>query len=190
MGKVFISLDLEMNKNAKGEVDKVIQIGAVAFHIEPFTIVEELSVIVNPNEPIDPFITKLTGITQAQADLGIDLQSAYGKLCELKIKHNAESYPVTWGGGDSSYLWDKVKADGNPGDRSIFGRRFFDVKTLYQTYQLANGLKTQSGLSKSMAKCGLKWPTTLQKHNALADALATAHFFNYFIEKMKNVQTS
>lgn len=189
MGKIFISIDLEMNKNSQGKVDSIIQIGAVAFSVVPFTILEELNVIINPNELIDPFIEKLTGITQDMADNGVDLQVGYGKLCELVIKHNAETTPVTWGGDDSHYLRDKLKAAGNL-NKFIFGHRSLDVKTMFQTYQYANGSKPRSGLSKSMAKCGLKWPTTLPKHNALADALATAHFFNYFIEKLRNEKAS
>lgn len=177
--KNLISLDLEMNKTPSGEVDKIIQIGAVAFRSEPFEVLEKLSVIINPNEPIHPFIEKLTGITQEMVDCGVDLQTAYGKLCELKIKHNCENYPVGWGDSDAKYLYSKVKPE-----KFIFStHRHFDVKTLFQTYQLANGEKTQAGLKKACHKMGVLFEGPA--HNALHDALNTAKLFHKMCEVMK-----
>lgn len=176
MIKNFISLDLEMNQPS----GKICQIGAVVFTLEPFNILETLDIIVNPQEEITEYITKLTGITNEKAKNGPDLLTAYNKLCELKIKHNCESYPITWGGDDSKCLREQVNVE-----KFIFGRRFFDTKTLYQTYRLANGEKTQSGLSKSMAKCGLQFVGP--KHDAKWDAFNTATFFKFLSDKMKNV---
>lgn len=184
--KTFISLDLEMNKDdVTGKVDKIIQIGAVAFTLEPFVILEELSVIINPNEIISIFITQLTGITQEMANNGVELFEGYAKLCELKIKHNAEAYPVVWGHGDCEHLWKKMKDSGTytDNDRFIFGRRNFDVKTLYQSYRLANNLKTQSGLKKSCNNLGLIIQGPM--HNALNDSIATAQAFKKLIELYK-----
>jgi inhibitor of KinA sporulation pathway (predicted exonuclease) len=49
-----------------------------------------------------------------------------------------------------------------------FGRRWFDVKTLYIGYCLMNDMKLQAGLAKAMTKFGLAFKG--RKHNALDDA--------------------
>ena len=174
----LIALDLELNQPS----NKIIEIGACVFELEPFSIIEELSAIVNPEEPLNPYIIKLTSITQEMVDQGTDLQIAYGKLCMLVVKHNALTTPVVWGCGDSPCLQKQV-AVGNPSP-FIFGRREFDTKTLYQSYRLANNLKTQSGLSKSMAKCGINFQGV--KHRAVDDARNTAIFFKFLTDKLKD----
>ena len=182
--KNFIAFDLELNKIG-ANCTKIIQIGAIAFTLEPFTILEELSVFVNPNELISPFITTLTGITQEMADSGVDLNTAYGKLAEMKIRHNCESSPVVWGGGDVECLKKQVLAAGNT-NRFIFGFRYFDSKTLFQSYMLSQGLKTQSGLKKACNRMGLIFGGPA--HNALKDSIGTAQMFRKMIELYKNAK--
>lgn len=179
----FISLDLEMNKDANGRVDKIIQIGAVAFRLEPFEILETLSVIVNPEETLDPFIIKLTGITQEMVDAGVDLPTAYAKLCELKTTHQCGNYPVGWGSSDAQHLYQRVKTWLQQ-QRFIFStHRHFDVKTLYQTYLIANGGKPQAGLRKACGRMGLRFEGPA--HDALQDAINTARLFRRMCEVMK-----
>lgn len=70
----------------------------------------------------------------------------------------------------------------------IFGRSGMNIKHMYQVYAEANGMNNSGGLGKSLKKCGLIWQGG-GKHNALFDALNTAHFHNFLYKKMKKELT-
>jgi inhibitor of KinA sporulation pathway (predicted exonuclease) len=176
----LLSLDLEMNQPS----GKIIQVGAAVGDTDTNTVLETLSVMVNPYEQLNPYIIDLTAITQEQVDNGVTLRSAYDQLVELQKKHNCFMNPLTWGGGDSIELKNQLIAD-NP-DQYIdwaFGRRWIDVKTVFITYQLANGGKMQGGLAKSMTKLGLAFKG--KKHNALDDAVNTFRIYMALLRKLK-----
>jgi inhibitor of KinA sporulation pathway (predicted exonuclease) len=183
--EIFTSLDLEMNQPS----GKIIQIGAVVGNITTGFILDKLSVIVNPNEELNPFIVKLTGISQHQVNCGEDLQIAYGKLCMMHIKHAAFHSPITWGNGDVETLKQQVAVGNN--SQFLFGRRYFDSKTLFQAYCLAYNvanassggkMKLQSGLAKSMIRVGLNFKG--RKHNAADDAENTFVIFHHMLKLM------
>lgn len=167
----FISIDLEMNKPS----GKIIQIGACIGDISTGNITDELSIIVNPLEPIDPFITELTGITQEQVDAeGILLEEAYTKLVDYFNLHKPFINSITWGGGDTVEIAKQVKELNSNVFESHpwpFGRRWIDTKTLFVSWRFSQGEPIQGGLAKSMTKVGLKFEG--RKHNALDDAKNT-----------------
>jgi inhibitor of KinA sporulation pathway (predicted exonuclease) len=98
----------------------------------------------------------------------------------MHLRHGSFCNPITWGGGDSLCLRDQL---GLAEERFLFGRRFFDVKTLYQSYQLSQGQKIANGLSKAMAKMGLNFKG--RKHTADADAENTFVFFCHMLKKFR-----
>ncbi|MCG6197416.1 hypothetical protein H1215_09550, partial [Anoxybacillus sp. LAT_38] len=57
----FIVVDFETTGSHPRQGDSIIQIGAVA--IDDGQITESYSTLINPGQPIPPFITQLTGIT-------------------------------------------------------------------------------------------------------------------------------
>jgi inhibitor of KinA sporulation pathway (predicted exonuclease) len=98
--EIFTALDLEMNQPS----GKIIQIGACVGNIVTGEILETLSLFVNPEELLSPFIVGLTGIKQQDVDTGLSLEEAYSKLKEFHIKHKSFMNPITWGGGDSQEI--------------------------------------------------------------------------------------
>lgn len=177
---ILTFLDLEMNQPS----NSIIQIGAVVANIKTGEILEELSVIINPKEVINPEIVKLTGITQDMVNAGIPIDEAYVQLADLHKKYDSFINLVTWGGGDSVALVDQLygseilKTVPNP-----FGRRWIDAKTVYVSYCIANGLDFRGGLAKSMTKLGLKFEGT--KHNAVFDARNTFYMYKKLLELIK-----
>lgn len=110
----YLTLDLEMNQSS----GKIIQIGAVVGNIYTGAILEKLSVFINPGEPLNPDIIKLTGITEEQVqNEGVSLREGYNRLALMHKRHDCYCNPVTWGGGDSIELkeqlntqWDEARA--------------------------------------------------------------------------------
>jgi len=161
----YISLDLEMNQPS----GKIIQIGAVVGSLLTGEIHEELSCFIRIDEPLTDYIIQLTGITEQDlADKGMTLQEGYEKLVALHNKYNCMRNPLTWGGGDSAELREQLGlTDGN----YIFGRRWLDMKTIYQMWRLSQREKLQSGLAKSLTRLGINFQG--RKHNATDDARNT-----------------
>lgn len=173
MSKV-ISIDLELNQPS----GKIIQIGYVIANIRDGRILKEASLIVNPNEPLgllndrNMTITDLTGITQEQVDNGLTLQEAYDYMCQDIKKYNPSRTPVQWGTGDSRTIRTQLGLSYND---FIFRGREFDVKTLFQTYQLFNNDSVAAGLGSAMKTMGLEFEG--REHDALADAYNTFLMF-------------
>lgn len=171
----FISLDLEMNQPS----GKIIQVGAVAGDIRSGLVYERLRAYVKIDEPLNPDIIKLTGITQEHLDgLGVTLREAYEQLCVLRAKHDCQINVITWGGGDSVELRDQL---GVAKDSFAFGRRWIDCKTIFQMYQMAHGRSKQSGLAKSMTKLGINFQG--RKHDAQDDAENTFRVVHILLKK-------
>jgi inhibitor of KinA sporulation pathway (predicted exonuclease) len=173
----FISLDLEMNKPS----DSIIEVGFCVGDLNTKSILEKRSYIINCKEDINPYITELTGITQDQVNNGTTLQEAYEEIKKLHNQYDCFKNYVQWGHGDS----EKLKQDlGLNGEVFSGGRRTIDVKTLFQSYRLANQLPIQGGLARSMTKMGLKFQG--RKHSGVDDSINTFYMFCSILEKMKD----
>lgn len=173
--KRFIALDLEMNQPS----GKIIQVGWCVGTIDK--IEYSNSCYINPNEQLNPRIIQLTGITQNMVDnLGCKLEECYMELCKEYKENPWFINPLTWGGGDTATLRDQL---GMNSDRWIFGRRWIDVKTIYQAYRLNQGLSIQSGLAKSLHRLGGQFQG--RKHDAENDARNTLKAFQLLMEKLK-----
>jgi DNA polymerase III alpha subunit (gram-positive type) len=172
---LFTALDLEMNQPS----GKIIQVGACVGDLDSGAILRRFNQIVSLDEPLNPFITQLTGITEERiAAEGQPLIGVYGAL--KKFHEQSFMNPITWGGGDSVELLKQLGADtgGWP-----FGRRWIDCKTLFIARQLARGEKMQSGLAKAMTKCGLRFEG--KKHDAADDAANTWRLFVRLVKDLK-----
>jgi len=179
--EIFTSLDLEMSQPSK----KIIQIGAVVANLTTGQILDRLSVFVNPNERISPFITELTGIKQQDVDNGLTLEEAYRKLQRMHENYGSFINCITWGGGDSQELLEQIKKENPHFEGWCFGRRWIDTKTLFVSWRFANGQPIQGGLARSMTKVGLKFEG--RKHNALDDSENTFRMYRRMLEMLKEV---
>lgn len=181
--KIFTFVDLEMNQPS----GKIIQIGAVVGNIESQVVLAELDIKVNPQEILNPYIIKLTRITQEEVDVGDDLLTAYLKLVDFHKKYESFVNPVTWGGGDVTEIKQQLIANGFEDQIKgtwPFGRRWIDVKTLFVNWRIANNQPIQAGLAKAMLKLGIHFKGT--KHNATDDARNTFYAYCELIRKLKD----
>jgi inhibitor of KinA sporulation pathway (predicted exonuclease) len=181
----FISIDLELNNKQDGTTPKIIQVGvSIGSPVRPDDI-KTFSWYLDPEEEITPFITKLTGIdNQLIKEKAVPHQIVAEELGALININKCFVNPVTWGQGDA----DELKAEFR--ERNIhfpfFGRRIFDVKTLYVFNQMVQGKSPSGGLRKSMISYGLTFEG--QSHRAEIDALNTLRFFFYFLEKQRKFE--
>lgn len=173
----IISLDLEMNKPS----GTIIQVGAVVGSLVTGDVIETYSTCIFTEEKIDPFITDLTGIRNDDVIVGCSLYQAYNNLKDLHARYDCFRNPLTWGGGDSQELKTQLHVPDN--EMFLFGRRWIDVKTVFITYQIANGLPRQAGLGKAMNKLGMEFKGT--KHNAVDDAINTFRIYLKLLELIK-----
>jgi inhibitor of KinA sporulation pathway (predicted exonuclease) len=181
----FISIDLELNNKQDGTTPKIIQVGvSIGSPVRPDDI-KTFSWYLDPEEEITPFITKLTGIdNQLIKEKAVPHQIVAEELGALININKCFVNPVTWGQGDA----DELKAEFR--ERNIhfpfFGRRIFDVKTLYVFNQMVQGKSPSGGLRKSMISYGIDFQG--QSHRAEIDALNTLRFFFYFLEKQRKFE--
>ena len=172
-------LDLEFNQPS----GKIIQIGAVIGDTNNGEVTHRLRIYVNPEEPIAPYITELCGISQDQIDKqGVLLKDAYAELKDFHRKYSTFINPVTWGGGDSQAIFDKLDEDTRAD--WCFGRRWIDAKTLHVSKMVSEGRVLSGGLSTSMKHYGLKFQG--RKHDALDDAENTFRIYYEMLVRMRN----
>lgn len=180
---IYTALDLEMNQPS----GKIIQIGLCVGTINNGEILEKRSWIIDPKEPINPRIEKLTGLSDKLVrECGQSLEEAYEDIEGIYKEHSPFMNPLTWGGGDSQTLRKQLGLSKD--DRFVFGRRWIDVKTVYQAYQLAQGVKFQSGLSKSMNRLGLQFEG--RKHDAMWDAINTFRLYCELLRRIRHDRTA
>lgn len=154
----------------------IIEIGAVAGNLLTGEVYERFSRFVRlpPGEILSPEIIKLTTIQPE--DLGKtahDLWDAFIDLRALHVKYECFISPLTWGGNDTTHLWEQLQLF-HPTRRIpwTFGFRVIDVKTGYILYRAKQRLKVRAGLSKAQQRIGAG-PFQGTKHRAVDDAFNT-----------------
>lgn len=178
---LITALDLEMAQPS----ENIIQIGAVVGDLRTGEILEEFNRIIRlpKGEQLTEYIIKLTGITQVEVDNGVSLVEGYQDLKALHLKYKSSLNPLTWGGADTTTLRQQL---GEMTEGWCFGRRWIDVKTVYQSYRIANNQKHQSGLAKSLLKLGMQFNGA--KHNATDDARNTFLIYCKLLNLLKDKQ--
>jgi inhibitor of KinA sporulation pathway (predicted exonuclease) len=178
----YFSLDLELNNKSDKTIPKIIQVGiAIGNPIEPENI-KTFKWFIDPQEPIEQFITKLTSITDdVIASYAVDHQTVAEELGALLQTNQCFVNPITWGQGDAAELLYEFE------ERNInfpfFGRRILDVKTIHVFNQMVNGKTPAGGLRKSMNQYGIKFIG--EPHRADVDAHNTLRLFFYFLKRQR-----
>ena len=175
---ILTSLDLELNQPS----NKIISVGYCQGNLETGEILSQRDVFVKIDEPLNPYITGLTGITEETlATKGVSLLKAYQILKEDHIKAKAFVNPLTWGGGDTDFLRQQL---GKNQEKWLFGRRWIDCKTVYISYRMSQGQPFKSGLAKSMKAMGLEFEGT--NHASVDDAINTFNFYRFLLDKFND----
>lgn len=185
--KKYLALDLELNNAPDGSTPnpKIIQVGIAigsANQSKSEWLVKHWFVKVN--EPIYPFITELTGITNDDIrNKGMSHYEIGKELSNLITEHDVFTNPVTWGGGDSTEL--KKEFEMNGIHFPHFGRRWVDVKTWYVLHMLSKGKSPKGGLSSAMGEFKLHFDG--QAHRADIDAMNTLELFFHILSRQQTL---
>lgn len=175
----FIALDLELNnqpefsKNPK-YVPEIIQVGVCVGNLmDGDNPVFTDHRYVKTKDPIDPFITKLTGITDEDVQSkGIDHTELRQWLLTIKQTYNIYTPVIQWGIPDLPMLRNEfVERDLN----CPFGRRFIDVKSLLIYESQFDPRSFNISLGSALKQYKIKPNGTA--HQADADAENTLRLF-------------
>jgi DNA polymerase III alpha subunit (gram-positive type) len=178
----LIALDCEFNQPS----GKLIQVGAVCFQPEGY-IVEHYMQYVNPGEPLNPEITKLTRITEQDMTDNKHVTAAVAatSLTDFKTRLKINAIPIVWGAGKSN----DVRRIYEEGDvESPFTGRIIDVKGAFQ--MLANAcnseMRQKIGLQRALNTVGLGWDYLHgEPHDAHADAFNTYRMYMFLSTCLK-----
>lgn len=185
-----MSLDCEYNQPS----GKTIQIGAAIYDTKTGEELDRILLYINPNEPLNPEIVELTGISEEEAQNGLTIQEAYQELGRLHAKHKCFRNPLVWGSGnrnDSDHIYREYRAAlGSGADGSVYdsenfmGFRVLDVKTLFQSIQIIRNKWHGGGLEESMKRFDLEFEG--RAHNALTDARNTFKLWFHLVKIFQN----
>lgn len=181
----YLALDLELNNKNDGSTPRIIEVGvAIGSPTKPEKITK-LNWYLDPGEPIAPFIQELTGISDSLIqEKAVSHERVAKELGALIDVYNCFPNPVTWGQGDADELKQEFCQRGVK--FPYFGRRIFDVKTVYVYKQLALGKTVSGGLKKVMGQYGMKFEGT--PHRAADDAYNTLRLFFQLLEQESNLR--
>lgn len=167
----FVVFDLETT-GAKSPPCRITEIGA--YRVKGGEVLEEFQTLVNPEMPIPPFITGLTGISDEMvADAPLFADVAHDFL---------------------GFIGDSVLVAHNSG----FDMRFLnhEIGRVYPDYRLANPCLCTVQLSRKLLPDILNHKLItvaehysidlINHHRASADAFATAHIFVKLLAKMQS----
>jgi len=185
MNTKYLALDLELNSDGNGNVTKIIQVGIAIGTPNDTNNIQTYKWYVDPKEPLTPFITQLTGITQEDIDTkAVSLAQVAKELGILIDQHKTFVNPVQWGMGDADEL--KAEFKENNVEFPYFGIRCIDVKTIFTFLEMAKGNNTKGGLRACMGKYKLKFKG--EQHRADVDAYNTLVFYFDLMQRQKTLE--
>ena len=166
----FVVLDLETT-GAKAPPGRITEIGA--FRISGNKIIEEFHTLINPEIPIPPFITALTGISDQMVrnapvfgDIADDLLDFIGD--SVLVAHNASF--------DLGFLDNEIQRWYGP---------FALANHSLCTVRLSRKLVSETANHKLRTLADYFGVDLVNHHRAAADALATAKIFLRLLERME-----
>lgn len=181
----YLALDLELNHDDNSNPNKIIQVGIAIGSIGDIENIKTYKWYLNPEEPIKPFITQLTGITDQDIEqYSVSHQKVATDIQNLVQEYQTFANPVQWGMGDSAEL--KAEFKQRNIDFPCFGHREIDVKTMFTYLQTAQGRGIKGGLSSCMGRYKLHFKG--EAHRADVDAYNTLIFFFELVKRQYNLE--
>jgi len=176
----FISLDLELNQPSNRIIQVGVAIGNTQQKSEEYVVKKWY---LNPNEPIDKFITELTGITNGNiSSYSVSHTTVARELTELIKEYNPWLQPVVWGYDDAGQL--RREFERNNVEFKHFGGRWLDVKTVYNFLQFSQNESPNGNLQQAMSVQG-SWFDG-DTHRADVDARNTLKFWFDLMQKQND----
>lgn len=176
----FISLDLELNQPSNRIIQVGVAIGNAQQKSEEYVVKKWY---LNPNEPIDKFITELTGITNGNiSSYSVSHPTVARELTELIKEYNPWLQPVVWGYDDAGQL--RREFERNNVEFKHFGGRWLDVKTVYNFLQFSQNESPNGNLQQAMSVQG-SWFDG-DTHRADVDARNTLKFWFDLMQKQND----
>ncbi|WP_312096794.1 ATP-dependent DNA helicase DinG [Niallia sp.] len=169
MSNKFVVVDLETNGNSPRKGDRIIQFAAVV--IENGKIVEEYSSLLNPLQPISPFIEELTGITDEMVDTAPIFEEIADEIVRLLEDAYFVAHNVLF---DLSFLNEELE---QAGFRQFYGPILDTVELARILYPTADSYK----LTDLAAQEGI---VHSRPHQADSDAYVTAELLLLLLEKL------
>jgi ATP-dependent DNA helicase DinG len=170
----YLALDLELNLDASGNPKKIIQVGIAIGNPGNIKDIKTYSWYINPQEPIVPYITELTGITDDDVqNKSTPIDKVAAEIGQLIDANNVFVNPVQWGMGDADELKAEFRNSGV--EFPYFGNRAIDAKTIYTFLQAVKGNSVKGGLRSCMGRYKLSFKG--EPHRADVDAYNTLVFY-------------
>ncbi|MED4751025.1 ATP-dependent DNA helicase DinG [Brevibacillus choshinensis] len=168
----LLVVDFETTGSHPRQGDSIIQIGAVA--IDDGQVTDSFSTLVNPGQPIPPFITQLTGISEEMVADAPSLEEVFPRLLRMLdgrafVAHNASF--------DLQFLQEALLSqgyyafDGYVLDTVELSRVLMPTQNSYRLGELASELDIEHE----------------NPHQADSDAMATAQLFLYLMDILENM---
>jgi inhibitor of KinA sporulation pathway (predicted exonuclease) len=146
---------------------QIIEIGAVWATPEGEAL-DQLSLLVQAENPVSKFCTKLTGITQEDVDGGLPFSAAMQALAEFAAKYPAMEW-ASWGNADLTSIEFDCTHHGIESPLKGWTHR-----NLKKEFAKAHRIKPQVGMARALEIAGFALDGS--HHRALPDALNTVKF--------------
>jgi ATP-dependent DNA helicase DinG len=174
----FVALDLETT-GLDAESHRIIEVGAVRF--QDGVEVDVFEQLVNPNEPLPPFITELTGLTDDDLQNQPSFSTVANDLLEF-----IGTVPIA--GQNVVFDLGFLTSEGRRIDHAKRRRNpfTFSKHEVLDTAQLCRIFWPEwprFGLAMLAEKFGIE---QISKHRAVADACVTGHVLSKIIESLPN----
>lgn len=164
----------ENEQPGNDERQDIIEIGICLFDLERGVIEDSEGLIVRPTRStVSPFCERLTKISQAMVDDGLDFEQA---LAILRERFQSSIRPwASWGNFDRHVLVGQCRELGHDYPMSP---DHFNLKTLHA---LRHGLPKAIGLYPAVKRAGLVWEG--QHHRGIDDARNTARLLRTILAR-------
>ena len=164
----------------QGQVSEIIQVGISVIHVPSATIEQSESIFVRPERSeVSEFCTKLTGITQEQANAGVKFADLAHKL---EKKFDGKDYLFASYGDYDRSMFDRMCRMHEV--RYPFGSRHLNIKTLLA---ISLGWEREVGMDEALRRLAL--PLEGRHHNAVDDCRNIAKLFLCLVRNARELQT-